>query len=180
MRNKYIPASEPMSPDEVLDVMRALYATDLGGQPMTLLSGTPVWEWMDACDLSEVRTALNDFFGCAISKAQWDEIENGNIGNLCSIISQTGAKRQPIASFPIAGIECAEAGAFLAVRSALIDAGIPVQGARPSTMLLLTERQSYEMSWAISKLTPTLNLKLYQRSINSDQDLFPVMELCSL
>ena len=158
MRNKYIPASEKMSPGEVLDVMRALYSDVYVFGRRGIMPETEVWDWLDEYDLDDRECFLNDLFGCSISEAHWNLLKNGNFSTLCEAISMAGAKRQPIEAYLISGTHCLETGAFLAVCSALIDAGVEVHGDPPSTPLLLHNSQAYEASRAISKLVPTLVL----------------------
>jgi hypothetical protein len=81
--------------------------------------------------------ALNSIFAIKGSDKDWQRIleDRNTLGNVCHFISKNGACRADCSSMKIAGKDCDEAGMFIALRSMLIEAGIPASGLRPSSEL---------------------------------------------
>jgi len=104
-------------------------------------------EWRSACDLlgaSELGVALNDWFGIAVGATEWRAVlepaAECRIRGVCDVVSHHAAQRPALRPFPIAGHDCLEAGAFLTLRTALTDAGLPAAEVRPSTALAVVAR----------------------------------------
>lgn len=166
MKNSSCTIQENLSPSDVLAFWRDWYrfsaAIDSECEDIDLSFQTRIEDWQWSCDLAEVKQlgkALNALFNLSVSTEVWCEVlqPNSTLESLCQFVSAQGAKRRVIAPFKIAGIECLPAGAFCALRTAFLDAGIPVAGAKPSTPLdpLLHEHLGAVLL-AASKLAPGL------------------------
>lgn len=114
---------------------------DPDAEPFFVLrSDTTVRDWQTACDLlpaEQLGKALNSIFAISCPDDQWKHALNGEniLGNVCSLISESGAKRADCRPMKLAGRDCNEAGVFLAFRSMLSEAGLPAADLRPSSEL---------------------------------------------
>ncbi|CAG1065779.1 hypothetical protein BAC1_01370 [uncultured bacterium] len=102
--------------------------------------------------------ALNKHFLVNFSDEQWRETlepaRQKTIMNVCELLS-TRATRVAVKPFPIAGGNCLSAGSFLAVRTALTNAGLPVAQVKPSTMLAPYLGKNWSVFWSeIDKIAP--------------------------
>jgi hypothetical protein len=137
-------ASTPATPGYILAVTRDAYRQQCQYDPeaepdVELTFETTIAEWRDACDLVDWRRlghALDSQWKLGRSVAAWRAVlepaEERTLGGVCEMIAQ-GAMRPSIEPLSIMGRTCFPAGAFLAIRSMLRDAGADVGSVRPST-----------------------------------------------
>lgn len=140
------------SPEFILETIRDSHrhqsAFDPEADPSAeLCFETSVAEWRDVCDL--VRTeklgeALNEIWSIDVSPAAWRAVleppRRRTLRDVCDLIS-AHAKRaiiQPAGAF---GGSCKAAGAFLAVRALLLNAGAQERAIRPSQPIAEVARQ---------------------------------------
>ena len=157
----------PMRPEDVLACIRDSYRfsekLDPESEPgIDLTFESTIDEWRSACDLlgaSELGVALNAWFGVTVDETEWAAVlepaTQRRLRGVCEAVSHHGAQRPAVRPFPIAGHDCLEAGAFLTLRAALMDAGLPAAEARPSTAL--TGVASHDLGGlvqAVGKLAP--------------------------
>lgn len=100
---------------------------------------TSVSEWRDACDLlgwRKLGRALNDWFGTQFTDDQWwavlEPSSQRTLRGVCDLIASQALKPK-VAPFRIGGAPCLSAGAFLSIRTALAQHGVPTAGVTPST-----------------------------------------------
>lgn len=133
------PRSRPMTPEEVLDGVRDLYARAAG------------LSWEAAAAEIEFETALGDilavegfdsdtielYFGTGSLTEEWYRRvwEFGTVRGLCFALAQF-VEVPSIEPVVVAGRPCWAAGAFLTIREVLANAGVDVSELRPSTPLL--------------------------------------------
>lgn len=144
-KTEFVPATN-VSAEDVLEIIRDRYrhAEQLDPEAehgVDLAFESTVEEWRDSCDLlpfAELWPVLNAWFGVTFRASEWLEVlepaEGRNLAGVCKLIA-TQATRPRLRPFPVSGIECWSAGTFLAIRSLLSQAGVPVQNIRPSTPL---------------------------------------------
>jgi len=101
---------------------------------------TTIAQWRDLLDLvdwSRLGRALNEAWGTNFSRQQWREVlepsRKKTLRGVCDLLASQ-AKRPLVPPAKLLGHECAAAGVFLAVRSLLLQAGVP-DDLRPSTTL---------------------------------------------
>jgi hypothetical protein len=138
--------SLPLSVDDALAVIRDQHRQqcefDPEADPTANLSfATTIKEWRNACDLVGTKAlgqALNTFWGTSFTAAQWKEVlvppEGRTLGDVCRLVASTACTKavRPAGYF---GASCNAAGAFLAVRALLAEAGAPVSEVRPEAPL---------------------------------------------
>ena len=99
---------------------------------------TSVAEWRDACDLvrtEKLGAALNEIWQIEVSAAAWRAVleppKQRTLRDVCELVAAHATRRviQPAGTF---GVSCEAAGAFLAVRSLLLKAGVHDGAIRPS------------------------------------------------
>jgi hypothetical protein len=140
------PAFIPATPEYVLAAIRDSYRQQCQYDPETepdvdLTFNTTIDEWRSACDLipwRELGRVLDDEWSLGRPQDAWRTVLTPEwkrtLRTLCEFISE-GAIRPSIEPATILGTTCLPAGAFLAVRSLLRDAGANVDSVRPSTPL---------------------------------------------
>lgn len=146
MKNTISNIEEPLTPEMVLAILRDSYNQQCQYDPeaepgMELSFETTIEEWRCACDLVEwkpLSKAMNKWFQIDLTEEQWKEVlepaEIKNLLGVCKLISST-ATRPAVLPLNIFGSSCLEAGAFVTLRTALANAGIPVESLHPSTQL---------------------------------------------
>jgi hypothetical protein len=160
------PASVPATPGYVLDVIRdehrQLSQFDTEVDPdADLTFETTVAEWRSACDLLDWRRlgrALDEEWRLGRPVAAWRAVlEPGRertLRDLCEFIA-SGASKPTIEPLRILGSTCLPAGAFVAIRSLLREAGADVDSVAPSTPLHeYTRRHLGVFLGPISRLAP--------------------------
>lgn len=137
---------EAVTPEYVLAVLqemhRRLCAADCGAdRDVTLSFETTVREWIDADDLCgthKLGMAFNDWWDINCSWSEWQAIlepsKKRTLSDVCRLIAQH-AKRVRIHPLRVLGCESEAAGAFLAIRQLLHNAGADVDQIGPSTPL---------------------------------------------
>lgn len=113
-----------------------LTAEDMEGQMPTF--NTTIRQWCDDAMLDEwmpLGQALNLTWGTKFTRKQWRQVlepaREKTIRGVCELVA-TQAQRPLIPPAKILGHECKSTGAFLAIRSLLIEAGAPAN-LRPSS-----------------------------------------------
>jgi hypothetical protein len=165
MRNSHRLSEIKLSTNDVLLAIRDWYrfseALDPEAEPDVDLSfETTVHEWRCACDLvsaDRLGAWLNQVFAITASLAEWQVVlePDCTLWDVCEFVSRQGAKRPSCAPLKLAGTECEYAGVFLALRSGLIQAGVPLAGASPSTQLAaITEHHFSQLITTVSILAP--------------------------
>ena len=157
----------PMRPEDVLACIRDSYRfaekLDPESEPgIDLTFESTIDEWRSACDLlgaSDLGVALNAWFGVSVDDTEWAAVlepaTQRRLRGVCDVVSQHAAQRPVVRPFPIAGHDCLAAGAFLTLRTALIDAGLPAAEVRPSTALTVVARHDLgDLVRAVGKLAP--------------------------
>jgi hypothetical protein len=157
----------PATAEYVLAVLqdehRQMCAMDDADASVQLTFDTTVAEWRDAIldDMSmwwEVGRALNAWWGIQCSHAEWRKVlrpaRKKRLGDVCNLIAQH-ASRHIIRPAGLLGQNCREAGAFLTIRSLLIDDGAKVAEIMPSSLLAPIARQHLGLFLGpISRLAP--------------------------
>jgi hypothetical protein len=156
-----------MRPEDVLACIRDSYRfaeeLDPESEPgVDLTFDSTIDQWRSACDLldaPQLGAALGDWFGVEVDAAEWDAVlkpaKQRRLRHVCELISRRGAQRPALRPFRIAGRECLEAAAFLTLRTALSDAGLPAAEVRPSTALAnLASRHFGDFVRVSGKLAP--------------------------
>lgn len=160
------PASVPATPGYILDVIRDSHRQQCQFDPEAepdaeLRFDTTIAEWRSACDLLDWRRlgrALDGEWGLGRPEAAWRSVlepaEERTLHDLCEFIA-AGAVRPSIEPVRILGATCFPAGAFLAIRSLLRQAGANVDSVAPSTPLdEYTRRHLSVFLGPISRLAP--------------------------
>jgi hypothetical protein len=122
---------------------------------------TTIAEWRSSCDLLEwqqLGRALDSEWKLGRPDTAWHTVlepaKARTLRELCAFIAQD-AVRPSIEPFRIMGSTCLTAGAFLAIRSLLRDAGADVDSVAPSTPLdQYTRRHLAVFLGPISRLAP--------------------------
>ena len=140
------PAYLPATPEYVLAVLRDRHRQqcqiDPAAEPDVELSfETTIAEWRSACDLLDWRRlgrALNSEWKLGWPDTAWRTVlepaKARTLREVCQFIAQE-ALRPTIEPISIMGATCLTAGAFVAIRSLLRDAGADVASVAPSTAL---------------------------------------------
>jgi hypothetical protein len=160
------PASVPATPGYVLDVIRDSHRQQCQFDPeaepgVELTFETTVAEWRSACDLLDWRRlgrALDGEWSLSRADAAWRAVlepaGERSLRDVCEFIAQ-GAVRPSIEPISILGATCFPAGAFLAIRSLLREAGADVDFVTPSSPLdAYTRRYLGVFLGPISRLAP--------------------------
>lgn len=102
---------------------------------------TTIQQWRDTMDLVgpwELSRALNKEWNTNFTWEQWREVfqpaRRKALREVCELLASQ-AKRPVAAPAKRLGKTCESAGLFLSIRSALIQAGAPAAGIRPSTAI---------------------------------------------
>jgi len=160
------PVFIPASPEYILDVIRDSHRQqcqyDSEADPgVELTFETTIAEWRYACDLLGWRRlgrALEGEWKLGRRDSDWREIlepaRKRTLGDVCRFIA-SGAVRPTIKPLNILGATCRPAGAFLAIRSLLREAGVDADSVAPSTPLHeYTRRYPDVFLGAITRLAP--------------------------
>ncbi|HEX4412773.1 MAG TPA: hypothetical protein VH107_04035 [Lacipirellulaceae bacterium] len=127
--------------------------------PLTFQS--KIAEWRDADEVGTWRNlarAMNGYWSISVPKAEWKAVlcpaGKRTLGGVCELIARH-AKVAEIPDVTILGRRCREAGAFLAVRKILTDAGANSEEITPSTSLdRYAKRYGRVFNGPIRKLAP--------------------------
>ncbi len=140
------PAYVPATPEYVLAVIRDSHRQQCQYDPeaepdVELTLETTIAEWRYACDLldwQQLGRALDGEWKLGRPDTEWYRVlepaKKRTLRELCEFVAQ-GAVRPTIEPVRILGSTCLTAGAFLAIRSLLRDAGADVDSVAPSTSL---------------------------------------------
>jgi hypothetical protein len=140
------PVYLPSTPGYVLAVIRDWHRQQCRLDPVAepdveLTFESTIAEWRGACDLLDSKRlgrALDGEFKLGRPDAAWrallDPPKARTLRQLCEFIAQEPV-RPSIEPLGILGSKCFTAGAFLAIRSLLRDAGAKVESVTPSTSL---------------------------------------------
>lgn len=142
------PARIPATPEYVLakiqDEHRLISPHDPEAEPEAVLTAeTTIAEYRDARDLLPWRAlgrAENTIWGLDRTDAEWKAVlepaRKRTLGGLCAFIAESGATRPVIEPAGFLGANpCRAAGAFLAVRSILREAGADADAITPAMPL---------------------------------------------
>jgi hypothetical protein len=148
-----------MTPDEVLEAFRAMHAllVDAGDAcPCEIRFAMTVDDWCDALDVDILTSRLhpgslaeqmNSIFGATTSTRHWRVLlrwrHRATLRTVCRLIARR-TSIPAVESVQLLGRACLPAGAFLAIRRALADAGINTRDIRPSTPLQPVLRRHHE------------------------------------
>jgi hypothetical protein len=136
----------PATPDYVLAVIRDSHRQQCQFDPeaesdVELTFRTTIAEWRSSCDLLDWRQlgrAIDSQWKLGRPDTSWHTVlepaKVRTLRELCEFIAQ-GSVRPSIEPVIIMGATCLTAGAFLAIRSLLRDAGADVDSVAPSTPL---------------------------------------------
>ena len=163
MYDDYQIPTRPMTPDDVFAVLVELSRFAVQDEFLQQLSfQTTLREWdlamIDDLELPNLGKNLNDFFGIDVSAAQWKAalgtVESATLGDMCNLIAKH-ALMPCIEPVTVMGDRSFAAGAFLAMRRVLQDAGVDVADLRPSSPIgpYLRERWG-EIVWRLRMLAP--------------------------
>ena len=160
---------QPMRKMSAADVLATLQETHrqygvLDGEvdpDVELALRSTVEEWREADDLIEWRAlgrAMNKEFEVNFSDKEWRDVlepeRKKTLRHVCDLLAEK-AYRPEIRQISVFGIECLSAGAFLTLRSALRNSGVPVEELRPSTPLEpYLKNHCAAMMSALSKMAP--------------------------
>lgn len=167
MRSTELWETRSATPEDVLALLRedlrhgaALDPEVDGDEALTF--DTSIADWQDASDLSSswktTAAVLILRLRVSLPLQDWQPVltprRQRTLGDLCALLAPQ--VRVPVlAPFRVAGVSCATAGAFLTLRTALLRAGLPVAGARPSTPLPIHSWQHLEaFIGAVTRLAP--------------------------
>lgn len=144
MQSNLIVATRPAAPEDVLAVFKDQYRFQLKFDPEAepdyeIDFALTVRDWTNACDLirpSRLGPALGAEFGVEATRNDWLQVlkpvKKRTLKEVCEFISSRGGRVPVAKSYRIFGTRCRTAGAFLAIRAMLNEAGIDVRGLRPS------------------------------------------------
>ena len=169
MDTHYPTIDQPATPDYVLaifnEVSRQQYCGCWGSyQPDELSFDSTVQdlvealEWFEWPEGPEFGRACNRFFRIDCSGAEWEAVSKPanekRLAGVCELIARH-ARRQVIRPARLLGRTCTSAGAFLAIRSLLQEAGANAAEIAPSTLLApYTRRYVMQFMGPISWLAP--------------------------
>jgi len=168
------PVYLPATPDYVLAVIRDSHRQQCQFDPEAepdaeLTFETTIAEWRSACDLLDWRRlgrALDLEWKLGRSDAAWRTVlepaKERTIRELCEFVAQ-GSVWPVIEPVSILGSTCLTAGAFLAIRSLLREAGADVSTVRPSMPLGEFARQHLgvflgPISWLAPNTLPEVQI----------------------
>jgi len=142
MNENYPPTFVDATADDILAALRDMYRHDPDVDPNLLLTrDSTIAEWREACDLlpwAEVAEAMNASWSVSIPMEEWREVlepaKRRRLGGVCDLLARH-AKTPRVRPARILGSVCATAGAFLTIRSILVEAGADVSDVAPSTLL---------------------------------------------
>src|SRR5687768_120115 len=137
--------TRPMTADDVFAVIIDLTRHAAVGPSATdeinsLNFDTPVGEWelcfVDGIDRANAAAGLNELFGTVIPEAEWQRVlePTQTLADVCALVARR-AVMPVIEPLTVMGEESRAAGAFLAVRRILRDAGVDVAELRPSSLI---------------------------------------------
>lgn len=157
----YLRTDEPATAEYVLAVLRDEHRRLCEGAPFELIFETTVADWRDAWDLvtwRELGHAWNQFLSINCSDAEWKQVLHPagkkRLAEVCELIA-SHMTRPRIRPAGFLGATCVTAGAFLAIRSLLRQAGANADAIAPSTPLALYARRHSEVFLGpISRLAP--------------------------
>jgi hypothetical protein len=94
----------------------------------------PLFPWPG---LNFFADGLNEWFGITASHVEWEILldPTATLRDVCQLVADKGARRPVARPCRLLGTECRTAGAFLALRALLAEAGVPIRDVRPSTPL---------------------------------------------
>jgi hypothetical protein len=131
----------PMTSDEVFVLLGATIAASPWVKLDDISRDTPVHTLLEACDLDgspAASTALNAWFSIALPQEVWETVlpppKTRTLGEVCDLVARH-ATTPVIEPVNVMGDRSLAAGAFLAIRRILADAGVNVVDLRPSSPL---------------------------------------------
>lgn len=138
----FVPANSQYVLDVIRDNHRQQHRFDPAADPDAELTfETTVADWRDACDLLDWRPlgrALDETWGLGRSDEAWRSVlepaKERSLRDVCEFIA-SGGRMPSIEPAGFLGATCLPAGAFLAIRSLLRDAGADASSIAPSTPL---------------------------------------------
>jgi hypothetical protein len=155
MRRTYLPA-QPANLDEVRIALGKMLCM---GRELSFDESLdlPLWSFDEA---PEFQSWVNSVFRVKLDLEYCDWVfEHGRVIDVCQALVDAGVSWQKIGSTRIAGIDCREAGAFLAIRSALADHKVPVHRLRPYARIdRLYRDEVRNLQVAMAKLAPHINV----------------------
>lgn len=150
--------SRPMTPDEVLEVLRSWTDDDAGS---SITFDTTVREWINCLNddwIDDPAPSLNLVFETSPAKAEWKQVlrpeKTRHLRDLCEFIAAraTIPTINPVAVF---GRPCLPAGAFRTLKAELARRGADVQDLGPSTVLEPFLKRNAEAFFGVfAKLAP--------------------------
>jgi hypothetical protein len=156
-----------VSPDEVLDILRADYRLRSGIDPEVdvgaeLNRDTTVTEWRVICDLvgtRHLKPFFNQLFGTTLEvaelRAALEPEQSRTLGAVCDIISAK-ATMPDWQAVSLGGEMNAAAGAFLRLRDLLLSAGAPADIRPSSPVADYARRHIVALGQAVAQLAPGL------------------------
>jgi hypothetical protein len=158
----HMPVLRPMSEDEVFAVLIRMGDGELNPFALELTPESTVHQWRQECELGSWRTisnALNDFFRIHVREQEWRAAlvppKRRTMGDVCALVARH-AMTPAIEPVTILGATSASAGAFLALRAAMLNCGIDVSDLRPSTPVEpYLRRHARLVLTELTKLAPT-------------------------
>ncbi|MFP2926995.1 hypothetical protein ACLESO_17700 [Pyxidicoccus sp. 3LG] len=167
MRSTELWETRPATPEDVLGLLQeglrhhSAFDPEVDGGAV-LTFATPIFDWLDAADLltrwQDVAAALNSWLGTDLAPRELRDAlphpRKSTLGHLCALVAPR--LRVPVfPAFHVAGSACVTAGAFLTLRTALVRAGLPASGARPSSPLpVRTWEDLHAFTSTVSRLAP--------------------------
>ena len=156
----------PATPEYVLSVLREWHRRAVGYESEVdadsdLSAESTVDFWLDESDFSgwnDVGRWQNDVWKIRCTDEEWRAVlkpaRKRTVGGVCDLIARHATRRK-LRPARLLGRECLPAGAFLAVRTLLSEAGADVEDLAPSTPLAeWTRRHLNVFLWPIANLAP--------------------------
>ena len=139
-------SEEPATAEFILAVMRDQRryrnAEGYGDCSIELTFDTTVAEWRKSSDLPGTKRlgrGLGSFFGMNYNDSEWrsllDPAKERRLLGVCEAIATKGTRRRVRPVRVLGSADCVPAGAFLAIRSLLVEAGADRSKIKPSTRL---------------------------------------------
>lgn len=165
MEIPYPTDDEPATPEYVLAVLRdwqrLLSRLDPDVEPDVVLGfETTVAEWKSASNMGwgPIGRGLNRLWGIDVSDVEWRAAlrpaDKRSLGDLCGLIARQARVPRPRPLVALGAVSL-PAGVFLAIRSALHNAGADVESLRPSSSLKCLNRLFLiELLWVSARLAP--------------------------
>lgn len=130
---------------DILNYLKSQYEFQLEFDPVVIKGKelnyeTPIWEWIDICDLiqpKQLAKVYNEEFGILKSSSELESIlhsSNSNLGDFCNYIS-TNAQKQEIKPVKLFGSSCQTASIFKTLISNLNKKGFETSKINPSSNL---------------------------------------------